>query len=62
MRFLIGAVLVVIGTILMPFGDYPFDSLPHNSLELMTLSGLVLATGISILILSGGGRWHWEGG
>ena len=56
MRILIGTLMVLVGTVIGLFGDYPFDGLPYSSILLMAIGGIMAGLGISVLILSSGGR------
>lgn len=61
MRYLIGVILFLVGSLLGVFGDYPFDGLMNQSPLLMIIGGVMCGLGLAVLILGGGGRGEGRG-
>lgn len=53
---LLGLILILVGGLLGLLGDYPVGHAAHTSFELMVFGGLMLASGMVLLLLGSAGR------
>jgi hypothetical protein len=61
MRYVIGLLLFLAGSLIGLFGDYPFDGLPHQYPGFVALGGVLAGIGLVMLILTSGGRGEGRG-